>query len=215
MSLGNNLLDLRKKKGMSQEELAEKLNVSRQTISKWETDQSQPDFDKIKPICELFEMSADELLFGTKSEADANILKEDTFHDSSNEAFRRRKKALFLGLSIFLYFVGVVWIMIGIPVMKLDPILVSSLFLLICGVATSIIVYSSIVYRKGKYEKEVVKGNPVIHAVYSIISLVFTCLYLFLSFKFMAWHITWIVWIIYAIVMEIVKLLFLLKRSTE
>ena len=50
MSLGERLLDLRKKKGLSQEEIAGLLDVSRQTISKWETDQSTPDFDKIIPI---------------------------------------------------------------------------------------------------------------------------------------------------------------------
>ena len=47
MSLGERLLDLRKKKGLSQEEIAGLLDVSRQTVSKWETDQSTPDFDKI------------------------------------------------------------------------------------------------------------------------------------------------------------------------
>ena len=54
MSLGERLLDLRKKKGLSQEEIAGLLDVSRQTVSKWETDQSTPDFDKIIPICNIF-----------------------------------------------------------------------------------------------------------------------------------------------------------------
>lgn len=62
MSLGERLLDLRKKKGLSQEEIAGLLDVSRQTISKWETDQSTPDFDKIIPICNLYEIDANELL---------------------------------------------------------------------------------------------------------------------------------------------------------
>ena len=43
MGLGNNLFQARKKKGLSQEEVAEKLGVSRQTISKWETDETLPD----------------------------------------------------------------------------------------------------------------------------------------------------------------------------
>ena len=45
MDLGNKLLTLRKQKGLSQEEVADNLGVSRQTVSKWETDQSTPDFD--------------------------------------------------------------------------------------------------------------------------------------------------------------------------
>jgi len=66
MKIEDKLLKLRKEKGLSQEEVADRLNVSRQTISKWETGQSTPDFDKIIPICELYEISCDELLTGKK-----------------------------------------------------------------------------------------------------------------------------------------------------
>ena len=57
MSLGEKLLSLRKKKGLSQEEVADLLHVTRQTVSKWETDQSTPDFDKVVPICKLYDIS--------------------------------------------------------------------------------------------------------------------------------------------------------------
>ena len=57
MSLGQRLIELRKEKKLSQEEVAGKLNVTRQTVSKWETDQSTPDFDKILPLCELYGIS--------------------------------------------------------------------------------------------------------------------------------------------------------------
>ena len=67
MSIGERLISLRKSKNLSQEQVADKLNVTRQTISKWETDQSMPDLDKIVPICELFDISTDELLSGNKS----------------------------------------------------------------------------------------------------------------------------------------------------
>ena len=60
MSLGQRLIELRKEKKLSQEEVAGKLNVTRQTVSKWETDQSTPDFDKILPLCELYEISTEE-----------------------------------------------------------------------------------------------------------------------------------------------------------
>ena len=53
MSLGQRLYDLRKITGLSQEKAAEQLGVTRQTVSKWETDQTTPDFDKIIPICKL------------------------------------------------------------------------------------------------------------------------------------------------------------------
>ncbi|MCI5523912.1 MAG: helix-turn-helix domain-containing protein [Spirochaetia bacterium] len=57
-----NLISLRKLKNISQEELAEKLNVSRQTISKWETGESLPDIEKTKILAELFNVSIDDLV---------------------------------------------------------------------------------------------------------------------------------------------------------
>ena len=64
MDLGNKLLELRKKKGISQEEAADILGVSRQTVSKWETGLSTPEFDKIKSIADLYEISINELVTG-------------------------------------------------------------------------------------------------------------------------------------------------------
>lgn len=62
MSLGNNLFNARKKKGMSQEEVAERLGVSRQTISKWETDETLPDIRQSKKLAVLYGLSLDELI---------------------------------------------------------------------------------------------------------------------------------------------------------
>ncbi len=62
MSLGNNLFKARKKKGLSQEEVAERLGVSRQTISKWETDETLPDIRQSKSLATLYGLSLDELI---------------------------------------------------------------------------------------------------------------------------------------------------------
>ena len=67
MTIGERLLNLRKEKNISQEELADILGVSRQTISKWELDQTTPDFDKLVPLCEYFGITSDELLTGKKN----------------------------------------------------------------------------------------------------------------------------------------------------
>ena len=61
MKFEDKLIKLRKKEIMSQEELAEKLNVTRQTISKWELGQSKPDMDKLVEISKLFEVPIDNL----------------------------------------------------------------------------------------------------------------------------------------------------------
>lgn len=62
MEIGNKLNQLRKLSGMTQEQLAEKLNVSRQTISKWETDSTSPDLESIVRVCKIFHVSLDDLL---------------------------------------------------------------------------------------------------------------------------------------------------------
>lgn len=62
MSLGNSLFDARKKKGLSQEEVAEKLGVSRQTISKWETEETVPDIYQAKKLAKNYGLSLDELI---------------------------------------------------------------------------------------------------------------------------------------------------------
>lgn len=62
MSLGEKLLYLRKKAGLSQEDVAEKLSVSRQTVSKWETDQTVPELNKAKLLSELYNVSYDYLI---------------------------------------------------------------------------------------------------------------------------------------------------------
>lgn len=62
MSLGNNLYHARKNKGLSQEVVAEKLGVSRQTISKWETDETLPDIQQSKKLAVLYGLSLDELI---------------------------------------------------------------------------------------------------------------------------------------------------------
>lgn len=62
MNLGENLFQARKKKGLSQEAVAEKLGVSRQTISKWETDETLPDIRQAKKLAVLYGLTLDELI---------------------------------------------------------------------------------------------------------------------------------------------------------
>lgn len=62
MNLGNSLWNARKKCGLSQEAVAEKLGVSRQTISKWETDETLPDIRQSKRLAALYRVTLDELI---------------------------------------------------------------------------------------------------------------------------------------------------------
>ena len=80
MNIAERILNLRKSRGISQEELADKIGVSRQAVSKWESEQSTPDIDKIILLSDYFDVTTDYLLKGieptdnvTKNEADARI----------------------------------------------------------------------------------------------------------------------------------------------
>ena len=64
MAFGEILATLRKSRGMSQEQLAEQLNLTRQTISKWELDQSTPDMEYIIKLSDLFGVTTDYLIKG-------------------------------------------------------------------------------------------------------------------------------------------------------
>ena len=80
MNMADRIQHLRKSKGISQEELADKIGVSRQAISKWESEQSSPDIEKIILLSDFFEVTTDYLLKGiepiadeTKDKLDAGI----------------------------------------------------------------------------------------------------------------------------------------------
>ncbi len=209
MGLGEKLLNLRKSKGLSQEEVAEKIFVTRQTISKWETDQSVPDLDKIAPLCKLYGISVDELLSLEKSETNASVV------DSVSDSEIRRKKALGLGVGIFMYFVAVAWIMVSIPVMKMNPIVSSAIFMLLAGLATFAIVYTNITYKRKKEKENRKIENPVVKQINSILSIIAVAIYMIISFMTMAWHVTWVIFLIYAALAEIVKLIFMLGGSQD
>ncbi len=204
MSLGQKLLELRKKKNLSQEEVAEKLEVSRQTISKWETDQSTPDFDKIIPLCELYAISTEELLRGKKE-----VKKEMPIIDSTNQIINKKKRALGISSGILLYFIAIAWVTITIPVFKMNPIIASSIFLVICGLATFFIIYTTSVYKVKEVKNKI--PHKLRHQINLILAILFTIIYLIISFSTFAWYITWILWIVYGLVCEIVKLVFMLK----
>lgn len=107
--IGKFILKLRKDKKMTQQELADKLNVTDRAVSHWENGRSIPDVALFKPICEIFEISVNELISGEKlskekliKQSDENII--NTLNDSKNE----KKKsvniiiALVIGIIILL-----------------------------------------------------------------------------------------------------------------
>ena len=200
MSLGDKLIELRKSLHLSQEEVAERLNVTRQTISKWETDQSMPDFDKVMPLCNLYDITPDELFVGKKKEEEKVVVDENEI--------KKDKKTKCLVLSIFLYFVAFAWLVASVAAFGINAVVAFAITVIICGVATCIIIYSSIMY---KVKKEKKKEDSLIKHIDEILSLITVIIYFIISFYTMMWHITWLIFLIYALIMEIIKLVFSLK----
>lgn len=67
MNIGERIYELRRKNSMSQEDLAEKMNVSHQSISKWESSQSVPEVERIVQLSNIFNVSTDWILKGENS----------------------------------------------------------------------------------------------------------------------------------------------------
>lgn len=97
MKLSEKILHLRKQHGLSQEDLAEKLNVSRQAVSRWEVGSAQPDASNVLQLSQLFGVTADYLLNDNyKSDQDVPAVK-----NTENCANQKIKKIIALCVSAF------------------------------------------------------------------------------------------------------------------
>ena len=107
MNFEDKLITLRKRKGLSQEDLASELNVSRQSVFKWESGQNTPDISKLKKIAQLFEVSLDFLLDDNQTfkEKEIEIKKEATIEPFQLESIKKSTMINFvLGLILSIVF---------------------------------------------------------------------------------------------------------------
>ncbi len=88
MDFSNNLKDLRESRGMTQEQLADFLNLSRSTIAGYEARNRQPDFEHLVTIADFFQVTIDYLLRGYKNEPDIPI-KENILDQEVLRSYRR------------------------------------------------------------------------------------------------------------------------------
>ena len=159
MSLSENLQNLRKIKSMSQEELAEKLNVSRQAISKWESGSGYPETEKIISICEFFDCSMDELVKGKISE---NIKNEK---DNYDLVMTKTTKNMIIAYGIILLGIAIMLTVLGCtPNRQLEDqyALIGVIVVLI-----SVIFAVPLFIINGTKVDEFMKKNPKIANVYS------------------------------------------------
>lgn len=85
LETANRLYELRKKHNLSQEELAEKLGVSRQAVSKWERSEASPDTDNLIALAKIYDLSLDELIYGEKEDKKEEAKEEAKENIENNE----------------------------------------------------------------------------------------------------------------------------------
>ncbi len=117
--LSENIKNLRKEKGMSQEELAAKLNVVRQTVSKWEQNLSVPDSEMLIKIAEVFEVPVSQLLGetvdvkDTKSELAEISQKLENLNSFIAEKYARRRRICLTVVAVCLIILAVILMIFG------------------------------------------------------------------------------------------------------
>ncbi len=107
MNLGERIYQLRNEKNLSQGDLADKLDVSRQSVSKWENNTAVPDLDKLIKLCDIFEISLDELTGREKIERDTMLV------ETHNSTLTSNKVAGFVFLGITL--LGAILLLVTAP----------------------------------------------------------------------------------------------------
>lgn len=174
MILADKIIELRKKSGWSQEELAEKLGVSRQSISKWEGAQSVPDMNRIIKMSEVFGVSTDYLLKDEMEQPETGELREDvpevrrvTMEEADAFLRHNRGSAWRVPLGVMLCILSPVFlILLGVSVeggrltMTEDRTAALGLIVLFLMVAAAValFVYTAISGQRYEYlEKEVIE----------------------------------------------------------
>ena len=189
MNIGEKIYNLRKKKNLSQEDLASVLNVSRQTISKWETGESNPDIDKIVPLCNFFEISTDEFLKGKDIVYERKLNKEKT-----------KNKALTFSLCLVIFAVMIILTILLEEIEVSDGVIGYIIMFGITLIGVLLIYY----FVSTPKEKKKDKKESIINKIIFLLTLI---IYFLVSFIWNAWSYSWIIFIIGLLSMEIVKLI--------
>ena len=112
MNLQSKIIKLRKQSGLSQEDIAEKINVSRQTISRWEVGSAQPDAENLRQLSRLFGVTADYLL-NDEYESDGDIPRVKSAEESLVKTEKNRQE-LFLIAAVAFVVSGLCFLIVGI-----------------------------------------------------------------------------------------------------
>ncbi|MGN0804595.1 MAG: helix-turn-helix domain-containing protein [Candidatus Coproplasma sp.] len=201
MSFADNLQYLRKKNKITQEELAEELNVSRQSVSKWETGEAYPETEKLITLCDRFNVTLDDLLRGDvkegKTDNEEQSFETQTSADIENnddatvKEEERKKRITAIGASIcsgVFAVCGIIYLCLGLTLGLWHP----TWLIFLGGVLVCI------------WAGGMTDGNPEGKSLKERIggfvcgTVMVSALIIFLIFGFVLkiWHPTWVVFII-------------------
>ena len=167
MILADKIAALRKKSGWSQEELAQQLNVTRQSVSKWEGAQSVPDIDKILQMSRLFGVSTDYLLkdeleepeLAATAEKDAQALRRVTLAEASEYLRLRKEAAPKRAIATFLCVISPITLIMLAALSEVSSFGISEnaaagigLFVLIVLVAVAVMLFMSCAAKESAYD---------------------------------------------------------------
>ncbi|MDE6414847.1 MAG: helix-turn-helix domain-containing protein [Anaeroplasmataceae bacterium] len=124
MGIGNNIKEQRIKQGYTQREVAEKLFVTTQAVSRWENNETEPSVDTIKALADLFSISV-EVLLGTKSEG------FEHFTPKTNLSKKNYLYYFFIWLFVF-FMMSVLFLLLGIRTLDISNIIIWSFPMLLC-----------------------------------------------------------------------------------
>lgn len=163
MSFGENLQFLRKRAGMTQEELAERLEVTRQSVSKWEGNSAYPEMTALLRLCELFGVDLDTLVRG---DAQAALAEDSAGYDAHMNAFSRAVAG-----AVGLILLGVA-VMVLMAVPSVDGIADSKLsdavaILGVCVLLGCIAVAVAVLIAFGMGHDRFKKAHPVVRPFYA------------------------------------------------
>ena len=132
MQINKRIFELRKERGWSQDQLAEKVNVSRQSISKWESAQALPEIEKVIELSKIFQVTTDYLLLDQADEKEAR----PKWTTSESESYQQEVRSFGLVNVLYILFLAItLFFFAGGLYLPWNPSLIFFLFFLSAGAA--------------------------------------------------------------------------------
>lgn len=174
MKFGDKLVELRKKNGYSQEELAEKLGVSRQSVSKWESNNTYPETDKIIQIANLFECSMDDLINDKITDIEGSLRKNKNIYNvwDSLLEFIAKTINMFSKMTFLQGFKCIIE-------MVIVGLLLALLGTIICGTASSVIAN----IFKFLNNSHVLLIREILNSIFHLVWFILTIIVIIYTFK--------------------------------